>query len=107
MCSVELYTRSESRSSGGGEIMRGFGIRHFVGVFDNRMTRIYRAIGSSPEVLGSQGEGRDQISVGLWDFTPEAQTKVAVRARISPEISKRWFDRDFGGTVRPMFAKSA
>ncbi|MAC76728.1 MAG: autoinducer synthase [Rhodobacteraceae bacterium] len=92
---------------GGGEIMRGFGIRHFVGVFDNRMTRIYRAIGSSPEVLGSQGEGRDQISVGLWDFTPEAQTKVAVRARISPEISKRWFDRDFGGTVRPMFAKSA
>ena len=52
----------------GGEIMTGFGIRHFVGVFDARMVRIYRAIGSSPEVLGSEGQGRDRISVGLWPF---------------------------------------
>ena len=92
---------------GGGEIMTGFGIRHFVGVFDKRMTRIYRAIGASPEVLGSQGEGRDQVSVGLWDFSAEARARVAVRARISPAISRRWFDRDFGGAIRPMFAKSA
>ena len=35
---------------GGGEIMQGFGIKHFVGVFDARMVRIYRLIGSSPDV---------------------------------------------------------
>ena len=40
---------------GGGEIMQGFGVEHFVGVFDARMVRIYRMIGSSPEVLGSFG----------------------------------------------------
>lgn len=92
---------------GGGEIMNGFGIQHFVGVFDARMVRIYRAIGSSPEILGSEGEGREQISVGLWEFTDEAQSKVAARAKISPALSKMWFDRDFGGAVRPLFAKTA
>ncbi|MGR3805400.1 acyl-homoserine-lactone synthase [Marinibacterium profundimaris] len=92
---------------GGGEVMTGFGIRHFVGVFDARMRRIYRAIGSCPEILGSRGEGRDEISVGLWEFSEAAQSKVAVRARVSPTMSRRWFDRDFGGPVRPMFAKTA
>jgi acyl homoserine lactone synthase len=80
----------------GGEIMSGFGIRHFVGVFDARMVRIYRAIGSSPEVLGSEGEGRDQISVGLWEFNRDAYAKVARRAGLSPALSQLWFDRAFG-----------
>ncbi|MCA0871023.1 autoinducer synthase [Seohaeicola saemankumensis] len=91
---------------GGGEIMTGFGIRHFVGVFDARMVRIYRAIGSSPEVLGSEGEGRDRISVGLWEFTPEAQKKVAERAGVSPELSRLWFARDFGGGNRSKLAQT-
>lgn len=82
---------------GGGEIMRNFGIRHFVGVFDRRMIRIYRAIGSSPEVLGTEGEGRDQINVGLWEFTPDSYDMVASRAGIAPELSRLWFDRSFGG----------
>ena len=90
---------------GGGEIMNGFGVRHFVGVFDARMVRIYRMIGSSPEVLGSQGEGRDKISVGLWEFTPDAQAKVAARAGVSPELSRLWFDRAFGRTAQRQLAK--
>ena len=80
----------------GGEIMEGFGIEHFVGVFDARMVRIYRMIGASPEVLGSTGTGRNQISVGLWHFAAEAKDKVAAKAGLSPEISKLWFDRAFG-----------
>lgn len=83
----------------GGEIMRNFSLRHFVGVFDKRMVRIYRAIGSSPEVLGSEGEGRDQINVGLWEFTPESYEIVAARAGVAPELSQLWFDRSFGGTA--------
>ncbi|MDK3073406.1 acyl-homoserine-lactone synthase [Sedimentitalea sp. JM2-8] len=91
----------------GGEIMTGFGIRHFVGVFDARMVRIYRLIGSSPEVLGSDGEGRDKISVGLWEFTPEAKAQIARRSGISPELSRLWFDRAFGASVGRQMALSA
>lgn len=80
---------------GGGEIMRGFGIRHFVGIFDRRMERIYRAIGSWPEILGSEGSGRDRISVGLWSFSSEAQARVSERAGVSPELSEFWFQKAF------------
>lgn len=81
---------------GGGEIMQGFGVKHFVGVFDARMVRIYRMIGSSPEILGSTGKGRDEISVGLWEFTDEAQAKVAAKSNISPEQSRFWFNQSMG-----------
>ncbi|MFK7836660.1 MAG: acyl-homoserine-lactone synthase [Sulfitobacter sp.] len=92
---------------GGGEIMQGFGVKHFFGVFDARMVRIYRMIGSSPEVLGSEGEGRAQISVGLWDFTPEAQAQVAARAGVTPEQSRFWFDQAMGSTGTHPWAKTA
>ncbi len=80
----------------GGEVMRHFAIRHYVGVFDARMVRIYRAIGSSPEIVGSEGEGRDQISLGLWEFTDAARKQVGRRARITPAQSEAWFNASFG-----------
>jgi len=89
----------------GGEIMEGFGVEHFVGVFDARMVRIYRRIGSSPEVLGQDGEGRTQISVGLLHFAPEAKALVAQKAGLSPEISRLWFDRAFGSKQCAELAK--
>ena len=92
---------------GGGEIMRGFGVKHFAGVFDARMVRIYRMIGSSPEVLGSEGEGRDRISVGLWDFSVEAQAMVSARAGVTPQQSRFWFDQAMGPVRRQPQAKSA
>ncbi len=92
---------------GGGEIMQGFGVKHFVGVFDARMVRIYRMIGSSPEVLGSQGVGREQISVGLWDFTDDAQAMISVRAGITPEQSRFWFDQAMGSMRSQVWAKTA
>ncbi len=92
---------------GGGEIMQGFGVKHFVGVFDARMVRIYRMIGASPEILGSQGSGRDRISVGLWDFTDAAQAQVAARAGVTPEQSRFWFDQAMGGVHHQPWAKTA
>ncbi|KNG94363.1 acyl-homoserine-lactone synthase [Pseudaestuariivita atlantica] len=80
----------------GGEVMQGFGVEHYVGVFDARMVRIYRRIGSSPEILGTDGTGRDAISVGLWDFTPAARTRVAMAAGLSTRLSRHWFTRAFG-----------
>lgn len=91
----------------GGEVMTGFGVRHFAGVFDARMVRIYRAIGSSPEILGSEGEGRDKISVGLWEFSQQARARVALRAGLSPELSRLWFNRAFGGETDEQLALSA
>ena len=80
----------------GGEVMRNFGVAHYVGVFDARMERIYRAIGSEPQILGSEGEGRARISVGLWQFSDQARQRVAARARLTCEISQHWFERSFG-----------
>ena len=91
---------------GGGELMNGFGVRHFVGVFDARMVRIYKRVGSSPEVLGSTGEGREQISVGLWAFEADAQMRVAECAGISPALSQSWFNRAFGTEPVAVFAQT-
>jgi len=90
----------------GGEVMRHFGVDHYVGVFDARMERIYRFIGSSPELVGHQGTGRDRISVGLWEFTDDARARVARRAGLSLAVSELWFNRSFGGAARPL-AKTA
>ena len=79
----------------GGEVMRQFDVRHYVGVFDARMVRIYRRIGASPEVLGTQGQGREAISVGLWAFSETAQEQVARSAGISPDLTRRWFALSF------------
>ena len=56
-------------------------MKHFVGVVDARMVRIYRMIGASPEVLGSTGDGREKISVRLWSFSDEARVRVAQKNR--------------------------
>lgn len=82
----------------GGEVMRAFGVAHYIGVFDARMVHIYRRIGACPEILGRQGDGRDMIAVGLWEFTGQAQSRVARSAGISPALSRSWFDQSFGGT---------
>lgn len=91
----------------GGEVMEGFGLTHIAGVFDARMIRIYRLIGSSPEILGSEGQGREQISVGLWPFSPADCDLVATRAGIPRELSRLWFNRAFGQAKQIRFAKSA
>lgn len=83
----------------GGEVMRSFGVDHYVGVFDARMVRIYRRIGACPEIIGQQGEGRDMIAIGLWEFSAEAQSCVARSSGISPTLSKSWFDLSFCRTI--------
>lgn len=83
----------------GGELMCAYHLTHLLGVFDARMIRIYRMIGASPEVLGSSGEGRDTISVGLWKFRAEDRVKVLARAGVSSEMSEHWFRRSLGRTI--------
>ncbi len=91
----------------GGEVMEGFGLTHIAGVFDARMIRIYRLIGSSPVVLGTEGAGRDRISVGLWPYSAGDCNRVAARAGIPRELSRLWFRTAFGNSVQHRFALSA
>lgn len=86
---------------GGGELMRAFGLTRLLGVFDARMIRIYRMIGSSPQILGQQGTGRDLIAVGLWAYRPIDRVAVLKRAGVSSDLSEHWFQRSMG---RPVIA---
>lgn len=88
----------------GGELMRAFDLTYLLGVFDARMVRIYNMIGAAPEVLGSAGEGREKISVGLWEYREEDRAKVLQRAGLSSEISEAWFNRSFGAPIEQIAA---
>lgn len=72
-----------------------FGATDSIGVFDPRMVRIYRRIGWEPTVLGSKGEGREKISVGIWELTDEACDRMCERAGITRQTAQGWFDASF------------
>lgn len=80
----------------GGEVLQGFDLDHFIGVFDARMERIYRQIGASPTVVGHAEQGGEKTSVGLWEYTPENHQRVLRKSGLSNDISKHWFNRSFG-----------
>ena len=76
------------------EVMRNFELTHLLAVFDARMVRIYRRMGTSPEVLGSAGEGRDRISVGLWErggYDEADRDRVCREAALPKPLVESWF----------------
>jgi acyl homoserine lactone synthase len=81
---------------GGGAVMRAFGLRHLLGVFDGPMIRVYRTIGASPDILGTHGTGRSSIGVGLWSHSPAAEARVALSAGLSQRLVLRWYERSLG-----------
>lgn len=81
---------------GGAEVMHGFGISHFVGVFDGAMERVYRAVGAAPVLLGASGTGRDRIAAGLWSFCAADKQALLRRAGLSEIVAGHWFRRSFG-----------
>lgn len=74
-----------------------FGLQHSVGVFDARMVRIYRRIGWSPEILGTDGQGRTAISVGLWEYSEKVKLRLCAKFAISPREVEGWLDLAFSG----------
>ena len=67
------------------------GIAHAVGVFDERMIRIYQRLGWSPTIVGSGGTGADRISVGLWDFAKLPYDTLCKNAGLERHAPKDWF----------------
>ncbi len=92
---------------GGAEVGRGFGVAQCVGVFDARMVRIYRMIGSCPDVLGSTGTGKERISVGIWSYDPSDRARVLQRAGISSALSEHWYARAFGTKPAKLVQRAA
>ncbi|AJE48565.1 acyl-homoserine-lactone synthase [Celeribacter indicus] len=84
---------------GAGEIMDEFNLRHFVGVFDPRMERIYSLMGLNPDVLGRVGEGRNTIGVGLWEMHEDVFAPTLEKAGFDRATSKRWFREAFDRSV--------
>jgi N-acyl-L-homoserine lactone synthetase len=81
---------------GAAEMGLASGLSHSIGVFDARMILIYRRLGWSPAILGSSGEGREQISVGLWAFTQDVLPNLRAKAGVSPAVSQSWMAEQFG-----------
>ena len=78
-----------------------FGVEQAVGVFDARMPRIYGRIGHSPDVIGSSGEGRDAVSVGIWTVSEEARRDLSRRSGIPLALMARWFEASFHAGASP------
>ncbi|MCH2093731.1 MAG: autoinducer synthase [Rhodobacteraceae bacterium] len=107
-----LAPRPEPRTAAalmlaGGEIMTGFGVKHFVGVFDGLMQRVYRRIGATPDVLGTKGEGRAKLCVGLWEFSTETRARLSHGSGISEAQSKGWFQQAFGDVPKQGVSRAA
>lgn len=96
-----LSERAEGRVSaalmlGAAELGLGLGLARAVAVFDARMVRIYRLLGWPPEILGSEGAGREAVSLGFWRFSPEIRLRMAGAAGIAPALSRLWLTRALG-----------
>ena len=72
-----------------------FGLESSVGVFDPRMVRIYRRIGWEPEVLGTEGRGRECTSLGIWHINEDARNQMCERLGINTTTPDTWFDQSF------------
>lgn len=72
-----------------------FGLTDSIGVFDARMVRIYRRIGWEPTVLGTKGDGKDKVSVGLWEVSDEALERICANSGLTPQILRAWYDASF------------
>ena len=88
----------------GCELGLQFGLTDSVGVFDTRMVRIYRRIGWEPTVLGTDGEGKDRISVGLWEVSEEARDRICHRTGFTIDTPAAWFDASFNQTATQIAA---
>ncbi len=82
------------------EIGLGQNLQLIVGVFDARMVRIYRRLGWEPTVMGTEGSGRDAISVGLWECLPELRAPLLKRAGVTAADATAWYEKDLGGSPR-------
>jgi N-acyl-L-homoserine lactone synthetase len=81
-----------------------FGPEQAIGVIYSKTLPLYHRIGSMPDVIGSAGEGRDRISIGLWPISVEARAAIAGKAGIPLAVIAGWFDASFPERVSERLA---
>jgi N-acyl-L-homoserine lactone synthetase len=81
-----------------------FGLEQAIGVIYSKTLPLYHRIGSMPDVIGSAGEGRDRISIGLWPISVEARAAIAGKAGIPLAVIAGWFDASFPERVSERLA---
>jgi acyl homoserine lactone synthase len=79
----------------GVELGLRFGLEQALGVVYSKTIPLYHRIGSVPDVIGSGGEGRDRISVGLWPVSVEARDTISRKSGIPVAVIEGWFDASF------------
>ena len=55
------------------------GIDQIVGLYDQRMVRIYRRIGWSPSPLATTERATERLTVGIWDVSAQALQRMQAR----------------------------
>ena len=74
-----------------GEVMLGCGVEQCLGVFDQRMIRIYRLLGSSPNLIAQTGQGKEFIGISLWTLDAVQREQICQIAEVEPQESEQWF----------------
>jgi len=88
----------------GQELGLRFGLKRALGVYDVRMTRIYKGIGWEPAFIGAQGDGRDKICLGLWPFGADIRANIAAKIGLPADAVAPWFDAAFPESIKPAAA---
>lgn len=81
--------------AGGTELGLRFGLEQALGVIYARTIPLYKRIGCPPDIIGTGGEGRERISVGLWPISVEARAEISRKSGIPVSVMQRWFDASF------------
>lgn len=83
---------------GAGELMDAFALEHYVGVFFDKMERVFALSHIKADILGVAEEADttgDRIAVGTWEITAECMARNLKRVGVSRETSRMWFRQSF------------
>jgi len=67
------------------------GVEFFVAVYFGHMHRVWKAIGATPELLGSMETPEGEICAGIWEVTEETRDQLARRAGSLIERAPTYF----------------
>jgi acyl homoserine lactone synthase len=85
-----------------GELMDEFALEHFVGVFFDKMERVFSLSYIVPDILGVADEkdaAGDRIAVGAWEITEDCLARNLKRIGVTRETSKQWFRNSFNRNI--------
>lgn len=85
-----------------GELMDEFALEHFVGVFFDKMERVFGLSQIEPDILGvadGADPAGDRIAVGVWEITDGCMEQNLKRVGVTRAISKQWFRASFNRNI--------